>query len=200
MPGKLELRRQLFHILAGFLAIALIWLGVLDAGSLAIMLAAGLLLSLLSLRYRIPCISWFLDRFDRRESLPGFGALTFVAGLFLLLLLFHDEKVIFASIAILAIGDSASVIVGKRLARTAYIRKTRHPFSKVKLLEANLVGALLGAFAAMPFVSIASAILGSFSAMFVEGIEISVRGRKIDDNITVPIVSAAVISIFQAVI
>jgi len=185
----MEMRRQLFHATVGIAIVALIYLDVLKWWGLLAILAVGSVLILLSRKYRIPIVYWFLERFERQEVMeifPGKGSFFFVLGAFVVVLIF-DKSIAMASIIICALGDSMSHLVGARMGRV------KHPFSNTKFIEGHIVGAIIGALGAMLFVSPLTALVAASIAMFVEGIDIKFRMKWIlDDNFIVPLTAGIV--------
>lgn len=187
---RLEIKRQLFHLISGIIAGILVWLKILNWQMLLAIAAIGAILCILSKRYRIPGVYWFLKNFSRAEELktfPGRGPLTFVIGILLSVVLFRLD-VATAAIMTLAIGDSISHLVGK------YFGRMPHPFTNKKYLEGAAAGIILGFIGAAFFVRPAYAFLGALIAMIVEGIEMQTSRFRIDDNITVPLAAGIVIT------
>jgi len=185
----MEMRRQLFHATVGIAIVVLVYLDVLKWWGLLAILAVGSVLILLSRKYRIPIVYWFLERFERQEVMeifPGKGSFFFVLGAFVVVLIF-DKSIAMASIIICALGDSMSHLVGARMGRV------KHPFSNTKFIEGHIVGAIIGALGAMLFVSPLTALVAASIAMFVEGIDIKFRMKWIlDDNFIVPLTAGIV--------
>ena len=183
------MRRQLFHATVGIAIVVLVYLDVLKWWGLLAILAVGSVLILLSRKYRIPIVYWFLERFERQEVMeifPGKGSFFFVLGAFVVVLIF-DKSIAMASIIICALGDSMSHLVGARMGRV------KHPFSNTKFIEGHIVGAIIGALGAMLFVSPLTALVAASIAMFVEGIDIKFRMKWIlDDNFIVPLTAGIV--------
>ncbi|MBI2105519.1 hypothetical protein HYT56_01635 [Candidatus Woesearchaeota archaeon] len=188
MDKNLELKRQIFHLLLGIIIVALLYREVLNIKSLFFLLLAGFVLSLLSKKYRLFGINWFLKNFDReKETLPGYGALTYFLGSIIVLGLFEKE-IALASIMVLALGDS--------FCHLGRFGKISNPFNKNKLLEGTIIGIVFGAFGAAFFAPWKAAFFGSLIAMGVEGLELVVFKRKIDDNLLIPVIAGLVINLF----
>ncbi|MDD5530356.1 MAG: SEC59/DGK1/VTE5 family protein [bacterium] len=184
-----EMRRQLLHISAGILILFLTKYGILNPARIFIILIFGIILSIVAKKVKIPVIYWFLLKFERKEELkrfPGRGVIYFFAGTLLVLMLFPAD-IAYASIMILALGDSISHIAGIR------IGKFKHPFSKVKLIEGTLVGTLFAFIGAMFFVSPLEALLASVGAMTAEVVEFRMNEQTVDDNLIVPLVAGTII-------
>ncbi len=119
--------------------------------------------------------------FERKESFPMKGAILFYLGAFLTLL-FFPEKIAAASIAVLAIGDSASTLIGKKFGR--------HKISGNKTLEGSLGFFIFSFLILLFFVSPERAIFAALISAFAESVE------QIDDNLSVPLAVAAALTIF----
>ena len=102
-------------------------------------------------------------------------------------LVLFERNIAFASILILAVGDSVAPFVGRHLG------KVKNPLNPTRLIEGTIAGAIAGALAAMFFVSFWHALIASTIAMTVEAIELTLKNKKIDDNILIPLVSGAVL-------
>lgn len=186
---RFELRRKLFHFCVGVCAIILLDMNLVNFYILAAIFAVGCLLSYLSTKMEIPVVSWLLRTFDRQEKIPGKGALAYIFGICLVVLLFPEPDVRYASIMILSLGDAAAALVGKGWKKTGR-RHTRHPLSNDKILEGTLAGIIAASLGAMLFVPLGAAIAASTAAMIVEGIE---HRYSIDDNISIPLVAGLVL-------
>ncbi|MBW2992464.1 hypothetical protein KY345_04570 [Candidatus Woesearchaeota archaeon] len=196
MIDKLEARRQVFHIFFGVILALLIYFEIVDFAILLAVALVGFITSLISRRYDIPVISWFLHQFDRekdRKVMPGKGALYYVIGALIIYGLFitqpDGKSIIAASIMILALGDAVPHFV-------AHMAKIKHPFSDVKYVEASLFGVMFAFLGAVWFVEPLEALLASFVAMFAEGIDLKMNW-ELDDNIIVPLVAATVIWVLR---
>lgn len=187
MLSKLEVKRQIMHIFLGIAIAILLNFNLINAAILFIIFVAGLILSLSSRKFHIPVICIFLKAFDRKkdlESLPGKGAIFYVLGAFLVVLIFPKE-IAMASIMILALGDSVSRLVGPY----GYLK---HPFHNEKFFEGVIAGAIAAFFGALIFVPWILAFSGSLVSMLLEGLELRIKGFKIDDNLLIPVIAAVV--------
>lgn len=191
----LEIRRQLFHLLFGLLLVFLLYTEFIDAFIVFMMLIAGVGVSVLSREINIPVVSWFLQRFERPEDIrkfPGKGAIFFLIGVLIVLVLPFGKNTALAAITILALGDSVSHIVGR------FYGRTQHPLNKKLMLEGTLAGVMAGFLGAVLFVSIIEAFLASLFAMIAEAVEFRINEREADDNIIVPFVAALTIFLLKA--
>ncbi|MFH1182205.1 MAG: diacylglycerol/polyprenol kinase family protein [Candidatus Woesearchaeota archaeon] len=190
--NSLELRRQTFHMGLGMLFVLLISLGF-DWRFFLALIIVGAILSYVSARRKIPVIAWFLEKFERKNSWPGKGALFFAIGTFLALVLFPRD-IALASILILTFGDSLAHLFGR------FFGKVKHPLNTYKMIEGTIIGFLAGGIAAAVFVPWQQAMAASAVAMFVEGIDLRFRRNAVDDNIVVPLVAGVVIWLFRSFI
>ncbi|MBI3034466.1 phosphatase PAP2 family protein [Candidatus Woesearchaeota archaeon] len=189
-----EVKRQAFHLGLGLATAFLIYKNLLNAASLLAIIAAGIILSLISKKAEIPLISWFLDNFERREDrrgFPGRGAIFLMAGSLIAVILFPRDAAL-ASIMILALGDSFSHVVGK------FFGRTRHPFS-VKLIEGTAFGIVMGFLGAVVFVSVTEALIAAAVSMSLEAVEIRLHKYVLDDNLLIPLAAGASIVLLRLV-
>lgn len=92
-----------------------------------------------------------------------------------------------ASILILAFGDSLSNLVGH------HFGKVSAPFHTIKKIEGPIVAAVISAGIASFFVPFFPALLASSGAMLLEIPEWKIRGKHIDDNLIIPLVSGIIL-------
>lgn len=182
--NKLELKRQVFHALLGVVIVFGVLYGLLTVKSLLMIFIVGAVISALSVRWKVPVVSWFLGHFDRKgEKIPGRGAMFFVLGSLLVLALF-PRHVALASILVLAFGDAAATLVGVHLGKIRSVT--------MKTLEGFFAGACAGFLGALFFVDYVSAFAGSIAAMCFELLEIRLGRKVIDDNFMVPLAAGLV--------
>ena len=189
-----EIKRQLFHVLLGLALVILIKCNIIGLKSLAVLFFIGFILSLLSRKYDIPGISWFLRHFARnrhKTAFPGKGALFYILGAFFALLLFSEE-IALASIMILALGDSVAALFGMH-----YKGRGKHPFSSKKYLEAALLGGMAGFFGAILFINPIYAFIASMLAMLIEGIDIRLGFTQVDDNLVIPVAAGVILTLLK---
>lgn len=190
--SPLKLRRNILHMLLGFLVLYISkqyywnirWI-------LFTFLIIGMLLSLLSLRFKLPFVYFMLKKFEKPQYIrkfPGKGALFFIAGCLLVLRIFPKSMAL-ASIAILTFADPIASISGVIFGRFAH----RKPFNTLKKIEGTIVGIAVGFFVASFFVSYTEAIVASIAAMIAEALTLRLGGDFVDDNITVPLAAATLV-------
>ena len=194
MFSELEFRRKILHIFFGLIAVALIYYDLIQIWAFLILIVAGIIISFISARLEIPVISQMLKWFDRNEKTPGNGAITLVIGIALVWTIFYGKKdIICASVMILSLGDSFSLIVGK------YFGKRKHPLNSFKMIEGTIAGIIAGFFGALIFVSFLEALFASVVAMLIEAVNIKIGKQVIDDNLIIPIVAGVVIYIIRLI-
>jgi dolichol kinase len=174
--GK-ELRRQFFHLGIGLISlIVLIFLGrnwLMAAAFFSIIIGLFLVNRVL-LGYRIGIIELFLEKFERDDAkFPGWGSATYAGGITILVTVLENAPEIAAGITILALGDSASTIIGRRGCH-------RIPYNPRKTVEGSLAF-FLGSLPAYLFIGPAIVPL-AFITAFIESIDL-----EFDDNLTIPI-------------
>lgn len=192
---RLEVKRQLLHIFLGAILVFLLNFDLINATIIFIIFIIGLVLSLLSRKFRIPLIYRLLQIFDRKkdiEQFPAKGAVFYLFGVFLVVLIFPKD-IAMASIMILALGDSVSRLVGQY----GYLK---HPFHSEKFFEGLVAGVIAGFLGALFFVPWLLALIGSIVSMLIEGIDLRIKGFKIDDNLLIPIVAAVVMEAFNLIL
>jgi len=94
---------------------------------------------------------------------------------------------------IVTFGDSASHLSGK------FFGKVKHPLNKYKLLEGTLLGFIAALIGALFFVGWQEAIPAAVVAMVVESLELKFRSKVVDDNLLIPLVAGAVISVVRMI-
>lgn len=189
------MRRQIFHLLFGIVAVVLYQFKILNINCLLILFTIGLVISFISRKRKIPVIYWFLERFEREQDLknkPGKGILTYLAGMLIVLLIF-EEKIALAAIIILAVGDSVSHMIGK------YFGKTKYRLNNLKHIEGTVAGIFLASLVASLFIEPLLAFLGSMAAMITEAVNLRIGKTIIDDNLAIPIVAGITIYLVQLI-
>ena len=190
---KREIGRRLIHIALGLIIVFLILNNLLTTTLLFLILVFGFILSVISIKYKIPGIHWFLKNFERDEYIhvfPGKGLIFFLIGVLLVMKLFNEE-IALASIMVLTFGDGLSHLIGKGLGRVKF------PLNGHKSLEGVIGGIIAGGIAAAFFVPIFTAFFGSLIGMSIEAIGLKMGNADVDDNVIVPLVAGTAIYLFQ---
>lgn len=187
---NLELRRQIAHALTGIALIFLIKINVVTAPVLGAVLIAGTVAIILIRDYKIPLIHHALKLFERARDMkffPGRGAFFFVMGSLLALLLF-ERQIALAGIAIMAVGDAVTTVIG------IYFGRFKNPFNPEKHLEGTMLAIIISTLAAFTFVDFHLAFFGAVAGIFVESLAIKFIDRVIDDNLLIPVVAGIVMT------
>lgn len=188
-----ELGRKILHIMIGTGALALLINNIITPLIIFIILMICIALSLLSLRFKIPGISFLLEKFEREEEktkLPGRGLIVSIVGSLMALQLF-ERNIALAAIIILTFGDSTSYLIGKAFG------KTKSFIDKRKNIEGHLAGFIFASFFAMFFVNPLLAIAGSLVAMLFESIIIEIQKIELDDNLIIPLTAGTTMFVIK---
>ncbi len=123
-----------------------------------------------------------IKSYERPYELPFKGAITFLLGSFLSVLIFKPYASI-AAIAVLALADSISTLVGY------YFGKHKLPINKKKTWEGSfaflIVALVILSFFTLPLNAVLVAIIATLVEML----------PKIDDNLTIPLIVGFFVSI-----
>jgi len=186
---KLEFRRQSFHFIFGFIFVFAHWSGFLRLREIGVLLIIGLIISILSQYKKLPLVADILKLFDRKrdKNFPGRGAFYFLLAIFLSLFLF-PLKIAYASILILAVGDSFNHLIGG-----TYIKKINMPWNPRKNTSGMILGILMGTFASQFFVPLLPAFIAASIAIIIETFPFRIGRFYIDDNLTVPLTAGFIL-------
>jgi dolichol kinase len=182
---KPEFGRKILHIMIGIGALLLIIYNIITPFIIFILFTICIILSLLSLRLKIPIVHFFLKNFERTKGkygLPGRGLLSSMLGSLLALQLF-PRNIALASMIILIFADPTSYLIGKAFG------KTKSFIDKRKKIEGNIAGFIVSSLLAMFFVHPILAISGALVAMLFESIIIEIQKMELDDNLIIPLVA-----------
>ncbi|MFH1222422.1 MAG: hypothetical protein V1492_05045 [Candidatus Micrarchaeota archaeon] len=178
MDDGREIKRQLFHIIIGIcaLAVLLIWgRGILMGVTFFILIIGLLLINQAYLGRRIGPVDWFIKNFEREDvRFPGWGSACYATGVLLFSAFLNNQAEIAAAIIIIGIGDGLSTLIGRKFG------KIKLPYNSNKTVEGSLAlfaVSLLGWFFIGPEI-IPAAII----AAIIEGLPI-----PIDDNLSIPV-------------
>jgi phytol kinase len=170
-----ESNRQIVHLLfglgiAGFVSI---FDRQVTVAVLVLALFLGFILSdALSRGYYVFFVSEIIERLERREAVPGKGALFFALGA-LFCLIFFPSGVAFIALVVLAVLDSTTTIAGVRYGKTKIYNN--------KSLEGSLIG-IAATTAVLVF------LLPLWMALVVAGVAGLVElFSPVDDNLTIPV-------------
>ncbi len=184
----LEIKRKIVHMLLGISFVLLVFFDLFRGIHFVLLFFIGLINSWLCKQYRVPVLSWFLDRLERpkdREFMPGKGAITFIAGSGMAVLLF-SKRAALTAIIVLSLADAASFIIGK------YFGRYVHPFNPNKHLEGLAAAFIFGIPAAMVFLPTLRAFIVAAFAAVIETANIKIGRFRIDDNLSVPLATGLI--------
>ena len=185
MINKFEIKRQILHVLIGIVVLVMIIFELITPILMFWFLMLAGVLAFVSLKWRVPVVSFFLDNFEREDAeLPGKGFIMFLAGILLAWKLFPQD-IALASIIILVFADPVSHFIGENFGKIPWIDKRKN-------IEGHLAGFVVSALFAMVFVSPLLAIAGSFGAIVFESLVIEIQKIKIDDNFIIPLVAGTI--------
>lgn len=182
-----EIKRQSLHLLFGMALVILYYFEHISARDVFFMLIAGILVFFINKNKKIKYLEFFIKHFERADNNhEGLGVLTYMLGAFLTMLIFGSNKnLVCASLVVLAIGDSVSPIVG------IHLGKIKFKYSEKKI-EGIIAGIIASSVIASLFITWYIAFIAASVAMIFEAFDYSV-----DDNISIPLISASVIFILQ---
>ncbi|HLC48199.1 MAG TPA: phosphatase PAP2 family protein [Candidatus Norongarragalinales archaeon] len=189
--ARFEEGRQLIHILAGLMVIGMLyWFGLDDDGLaqtelilLGLLITGLMLINMKILGMWIGPFDSVLKKFGRRRDLfGGRGPLMYLVGILLILSYAKQFDYMLAAIAIFAVGDGVSSLVGMRYG----VHKLE--WNPVKSWEGSLAFFISGAIVAFPFIG----IIGLFYSAVLAVIE--TLDFHIDDNLLVPFVAVLLIT------
>jgi len=175
-----EIRRRLIHISFGVLVILALYLLGSDKfefaeGAVLATFLVGLWIIDQKLKKRkLPIVDYVLEMFERSHSLPAYGAFWYGMGILLLLSFIRNMSYVLAGIAILALGDGASTLVGMNGTRRIF-------YNKKKTLEGTAAFFIVGSLASYPFLG-STGIALSLLCSIAESIDWGV-----DDNFIIPL-------------
>ncbi len=185
---EIEAERQFMHAVFG-LVYLLIFIFLPPQTALQavfILLTIGLLLALIHHRFTVPYLEETINRFERTDEskVIGEAGIKFTIGILVSALVFYmlglDNRVTIAAVATLAVGDSASTIIGRKFGKTKLFGK--------KSLEGIVAGIAVSAIAMAaflpPHVALGAAVVGMLAELL-----------PINDNYTIPLATGAAIAL-----
>ncbi|MFC1801369.1 diacylglycerol/polyprenol kinase family protein [Nanoarchaeota archaeon] len=194
--NKLEIKRQLWHLLGGLGLVALIYFDLVNFWYLLIgFFGVAVLFIVYQKFWKIPVLRFFIENLERKNNLekyPGMGSLLFLLSAVIVVGLFPKE-IAMAGLVILAFGDSIPVLFGG-YGRIQYFH------NKKKTWEGILMGIVLSALAARLFVAWYEAWIAAAVVMLIEGFDLKIFGWKLDDNLMIPILAGLIIYLLRIII
>lgn len=182
---KIEIKRQIVHILLGILYIILFLFLDQELALVGLLLIFGLgsLISYIHAHVKpLPFLKDVLDRVerDKEKHIPGRAALSFTLGIILAAILFSqvDKLVIIGAIITVTFGDGFSTLIGKWFGKMKTLGD--------KTLEGTLAGIGAATLVLLLFFPIQVALAVAIFAMLAEYL-------PINDSYTIPIVTGVVL-------
>ena len=164
---KGEVERQLIHLLTGITLILLIrTAGDMALAVLLLLLAFYATISVVIILNKLPLsLSAFLCRWGRpsKQTIPFKGTILLLCGITISFILFPEE-IVYASIAVVAFGDSVATAIG------VLIGRHKLPYSENKTVEGTVSGIIAAFLASSFFVTPVQALLGSVGGLLLESI------------------------------
>ncbi|PAV13709.1 hypothetical protein ASJ81_16780 [Methanosarcina spelaei] len=164
---KGEVERQFIHLFTGITLILLIRAaGDMALPLLLFLLALYVTVSVAIILDKLPLrLSTFLCRWGRpsKQNIPLKGIIMLLCGMTLSFLLFPEE-IVYASIAIVAFGDSIATAVG------VLVGRHKLPYSKEKTVEGMVSGIVAAFLPSLLFVTPVQALIGAAGGMLLESI------------------------------
>jgi dolichol kinase len=189
---KLELLRKFFHVLTGVLIVLLFQGGILSIplfGLLTLLLSAVVLYNFRAEKELLTKVL-SINRADAK--VPGLDVLAYFFGCWIVLaatvlLPGFTLQMAFASILVLALGDSVAHIFSVRFGATeTFITRTTY-------LEGTIAGIIAATLAAWLYVPFIPALIAASVALIVEAGELHIADHHLDDNLVVPVVAGLVL-------
>lgn len=164
---KGEVERQLIHLFTGITLIFLIWAaGNMALNLLLFLLASYVTISIATMLDKLPLqLSTFLCRWGRpsKQTMPFEGTILLLCGATFSLILFPEE-IVYASIAVVAFGDSIATAAG------VLVGRHKLPYSGDKTIEGTVSGTIAAFLAASLFVTPVQAFVGAAGGMLLESV------------------------------
>ena len=190
---RLEIKRKIAHLCTGLFIVLTYNYKILTQKHLFFLIIFFCMLSLVSIKLKIPIANFLLNNFERKKYIKKFpfkGMIFFLGGCLLVIKIFPKD-IALASTMILTFGDSTAYLVGQ------FLGKTKLAFNGLKKLEGILAGMFFAFISSIIFVSYTEGFFASLFAMIVEGAGFKIGVSDIDDNFIVPLVAGTVIYLFR---
>lgn len=185
---SLEIPRKIVHLITGIIFIIIIFYlkKVYSIIFFSSILILGIIVSIISKKFKVPIIDHFLEFFDRESDkliMPGKGLIMFVTGT-LASLLFFEKTFVILGVFVLALGDPIASITGK------LIGKLKTPWNKSKHFDGSILAIIICGTIISLFMNNYLFFIPVAVAMLVETIPL--RKLGLDDNFLIPIIVAAI--------
>ena len=122
----------------------------------------------------------------------------------LFVIVLFPKNVAMAAITMAIIGDLSSGIAGAIIGNKANVRQMKLPHKPVSILIITFLMSLIPAYLVVDLTGvdrlpIIALVAGAVGATIADGVPWQIRGRVLDDNLTIPFTSAALILLFSLV-
>ncbi|MCG8344330.1 MAG: SEC59/DGK1/VTE5 family protein [Chlorobiales bacterium] len=197
---RFELARKLIHLSSVIIAIIYCTITKELALVLLVPLFFGFLVVDLMKNFIPPLSRWYHDTFDpmlRKHELEKeplqFNGATYISFSALLLVLIFPKIIAITCFSLVAVSDTMAALAGKKFG---------HHRIGEKSLEGSLaflVSALL-IVAIVPRLDLTAGIITAITATAVEAFTLRINRYKIDDNLTIPLVSAFICYLYYILV
>ncbi len=198
---QLEIKRQFIHALGIFIALLMSEAYKVSGGgnTPAFILSTAIIIGYgISYLYKkginLPVLTKMIKESEREryKKQPIKGTLTFLIGSLLTLLIFRNNPdIVVAGIIVLSLGDSLSTIAG------VMFGKHKMFYNKSKSVE-GFVGGFVASFLGLMVLTEFSLLVITFASLV--GLIVESLPLGLDDNITIPIITALSIWILTSVV
>ena len=189
---KRELLPKVVHVLLGVAIVLLVQANILSLEVLGLLTLLFGAILLYNANAEKEVLTRILSINKADAVVPGMDFLFYLTGCFLVLLLF-DQKIAFAAILILAVGDAVADFVSLGFGGTQTV------ITKATFLEGTVAGIITSTLAAWLYVPLLPALVASTLALIVEAGEIHIGNHHVDDNIIIPLIAGIVLWAFNAI-
>ena len=188
---RYEVARKTIHLSSISIPVIYYFISRDIALLLLVPLFSGFFLVDLLKNFYPPVSKWYHNTFDAMlrthelEKKPYLNGATFITMGALILVLFFPKIIVVASFSMVSISDTFAAIIGKA-------------FGKHRLGEKSIEGSLafflssLLIVAVVPELNLFIGIVMALSATMTEALMVRIGSVKIDDNLSIPLVSASV--------
>ena len=188
---KLELLRKLVHVLTGIFIVLLFQAHILDISIFGLLILLFGIIVLYNYRAERELLTKILSVNRADKEVPGLDILFYLVGAWLALLflgvLFGEYHLAYASILVLAFGDSVAHLISRSFGATHTV------LTKTTYLEGTVAGIIAASLAAWLYVPWWAALIASVIAMLVEAGELRIGDHHVDDNLIIPLVAGIVL-------
>lgn len=185
---KKHIERKALHFLFGVFIVLLMISNFYVELILFVLLIFGIVMSFVLNKFKIPILSFLVHKLSKKNEFPGQGLVIFNLSALIVYLIF-PVKIAIASIIILSIIDPIGLLIGLKYG------KIKVPFNKNKHIEGRIIGAILCTIILSFMFNFIAALITSIFAIIFESLDVNIKKHKVDDNLTVPLISAIVLYI-----